>query len=61
MVTHSSRGAAISRGMANLTIDYLEGRQPKTMTLNLTPQMILRLRDACEEMISPETTPRDEA
>lgn len=47
--------------MANLTIDYLEGRQPKTMTLNLTPQMILRLRDACEEMISPETTPRDEA
>lgn len=61
MITHSSRGTSINRGVASLTFDYLDGKQSRRFTLNLTPEMVALLRDACEEITSPEATPRDES
>jgi len=54
MVTRSQRGAAINRVLATMTFEYLEGKERKHFTLNLLPEMVLRLRDACDEIIGPE-------
>jgi len=53
MVTRSQRGVAINRAIATMTFEYLEGRERKHFTLNLLPDMVLRLREACDEIIGP--------
>lgn len=57
MVTRSQRGVAINRAIATFTFDYVEGRQQKSFTLNMLPDTVVALRDACNEIIEPTSAP----
>ena len=58
MVTRSSRGANVNTPVAVFTFRYREGKTEKQLTLQMLPELVGKLRDACDDIIGPKGRPK---
>ena len=51
MVTRSSRGKGINKPVAVFTFRYAEGKREQQITLQMLPELVDELRNACSEIL----------